>query len=221
MPLFPLGTVLFPGMVVTLSIFEERYRRLVADLLEEPEDADRGFGVVAIRLGREVGSGTPHRMASVGCVAELQRAQHHDDGRYTLTVSGGSRFRTDELFEPDDPDGYLRASVTVLPDAVGDNADALAEVVARRFKRYGERLAAAGIAAVASVELPSDPLRLSYAVAGALLVDPGDKQRLLQAEHAAARLADEAELLAGESRLLKSLRTLPAGQFLDTGVSLN
>ena len=54
-PLFPLGTVLVPGLVLPLHIFEPRYRRLLADLAERPE-ADRGFGVVAIREGHEVGA---------------------------------------------------------------------------------------------------------------------------------------------------------------------
>ena len=53
MPLFPLGTVLYPGLVLPLHIFEERYRQLVRDLLEGPEPRD--FGVIAIRKGRETG----------------------------------------------------------------------------------------------------------------------------------------------------------------------
>ena len=54
LPLFPLGTVLFPGLVLPLHIFEERYRELVRTLLERPEPTDRTFGVVAIRRGWEV-----------------------------------------------------------------------------------------------------------------------------------------------------------------------
>lgn len=54
LPLFPLNSVLFPGLVLPLNIFEQRYRALMRDLLEIPEDAPRQFGVVAIRDGREV-----------------------------------------------------------------------------------------------------------------------------------------------------------------------
>ena len=54
LPLFPLGTVLFPGMSLPLHVFEERYQTMVADLLEGPEP--REFGVIAIRKGREVGA---------------------------------------------------------------------------------------------------------------------------------------------------------------------
>lgn len=54
LPLFPLNSVLFPGLVLPLNIFEQRYRALIRDLLALPEDTPRRFGVVAIRDGREV-----------------------------------------------------------------------------------------------------------------------------------------------------------------------
>ena len=54
LPLFPLNSVLFPGLVLPLNIFEQRYRALMRDLLDIPEDAPRRFAVVAIRDGREV-----------------------------------------------------------------------------------------------------------------------------------------------------------------------
>lgn len=54
LPVFPLGTVLFPGLVLPLHIFEERYRALVRDLVALPDGAPREFGVVAIRQGWEV-----------------------------------------------------------------------------------------------------------------------------------------------------------------------
>ena len=57
LPLFPLSTVLVPGLVLPLHVFEPRYRILVQALLELPEGAERRFGVVAIRSGREVGDG--------------------------------------------------------------------------------------------------------------------------------------------------------------------
>ena len=51
-PLFPLGSPLFPGIVLPLNIFEPRYRRLVRDLIALPDGSvSRFFGVVAIRLG--------------------------------------------------------------------------------------------------------------------------------------------------------------------------
>jgi len=67
LPLFPLGAVLYPGMLLPLHIFEERYRQLVRDLLERPEP--RRFGVIAIRKGRETGIDGVHSLYGIGCTA--------------------------------------------------------------------------------------------------------------------------------------------------------
>src|SRR5258708_19585586 len=72
LPLFPLGAVLYPGMLLPLHIFEERYRQLVQDLLEGPEP--RRFGVIAIRKGRETGIDGVNGLKSlyeIGCTPPL------------------------------------------------------------------------------------------------------------------------------------------------------
>ena len=71
MPLFPLGTVLYPGLVLPLHIFEERYRQLVGDLLDGPEP--REFGVIAIRKGRETGVDGVSALYEIGCAAALRQ----------------------------------------------------------------------------------------------------------------------------------------------------
>ena len=89
LPLFPLGTVLFPGLVLPLHIFEPRYRTLVADLVALPESEPRRFGVVAIRAGREVGADGVRALHAVGCTAELRQVQRHEDGRYDIVAFFG------------------------------------------------------------------------------------------------------------------------------------
>jgi uncharacterized protein len=79
LPLFPLGTVLLPGSPLPLRIFEPRYRQLVADLLELPA-ANRGFGVVAIREGHEVGSESVRALYEVGCLALVTEIEESPDG---------------------------------------------------------------------------------------------------------------------------------------------
>src|SRR5208282_3937148 len=79
LPLFPLGAVLYPGMILPLHIFEERYRQLVRDLLDGPDP--RRFGVIAIRKGRETGIEGVHSLYEVGCTATLRRVEQHQDGR--------------------------------------------------------------------------------------------------------------------------------------------
>jgi Lon protease-like protein len=209
-PLFPLGTVLFPGLVLPLHLFEERYRLLVHDLLEQPEP--RHFGIVSIELGHEVGEGSAHRLADVGCLAELHSVTPHRDGRFDIVTVGGRRFR---LKETDTSRPYLQGEVEFLPEEAGADTGVLAQRVRLLFQLYRHRLAAVGAEAAEPVELPEDPVRLSYLIAASVVLDGHEKQRLLEAEDAAARLTYEQELLIRENRLLQVMATVPAGQFLD------
>ncbi|MGI5118012.1 LON peptidase substrate-binding domain-containing protein [Marinactinospora thermotolerans] len=221
LPLFPLGSVLFPGLPLPLHIFEQRYRRLVSDLLDAPSDTPRHFGVVGIELGHEVGERSAQRLFEVGCTAEIRTSRLRGDGRYDLVVEGGRRFRIDELLPPDDSFPYLRASTTPLPDEDGPGAGEQVDVVARLFGRYCERLTGIGIPADPPADFPTAPLPVSYAVSAAIIVNPDEKQGLLEADHAAARLERAAALLRRENRVLASLPTLPAGQFLRQEINLN
>lgn len=215
-PLFPLSTVLFPGAVLPLHIFEERYRLLVRDLLDRPEP--RRFGVVAIELGHEVGPGAARRLASVGCTAVVNRVLPHHDGRFDLVTVGEERFRITEI---DESTPYPRATVTPLPDEAGTDPYGPAAQVGRLFGRYVRYLADAGGQFAESIDPPADPVRLSYFVAGALIVDHGHKQRLLEAPDAAARLRLEADLLARENGLLSRLPTTPAPHFRSADANPN
>lgn len=216
LPIFPLGAVLFPGLVLPLHVFEERYRLLMRDLLatEEPHR----FGVVSIELGHEVGPGAARRLAAVGCTAEVRDVQEHDDGRYDVVTTGGTRFRVEDV---DDSRDYLQADVTMLPEEDGPGAAAAVAPVTGQFRRYCEQLVAHGAEITNLDELPAEPLALSYLVAASLVLDRSDKQRLLRADHAAARLRLEYDLLKRENLLLQTFPTVPASDFLGGGVSPN
>jgi len=112
--LFPLRTVLFPGMDLQLQVFEERYRTLVAECLEAGEP----FGVVLIREGPEVGgAAVPHQ---VGCTARIKHVAPTRDGRLSLLGVGVQRFRIVQLHD-DQP--YLAADVEFPVDEVADVSD--------------------------------------------------------------------------------------------------
>jgi Lon protease-like protein len=207
MPLFPLGTVLFPGLVLPLHIFEERYRQLVRDLLDKPEP--REFGVIAIRHGRETGIDGVSDLYEVGCTAQVRQAEALDDGRYALVTVGTRRFR---LLGLADADPYLEGDVEFLPDEPGDTADAALAVgpVQQAFLEYLDALAEQRDATFEIPELPEEPVLLSYLVAAAIVVDIADKQRLLAAPDAARRLTAGRELLSRETRMMRTLPTTPA-----------
>jgi Lon protease-like protein len=131
-PLFPLHTVLCPGIVMPLHIFEERYRAMTRRCL----DTGDPFGIVLIRDGREVETEAVATLAGVGAFAEIREAGRYPDGRFDLLAAGTGRFVIDSVDARKEE--YLVATVTPLDDDVGDEARAerLAARASRRFVRY-------------------------------------------------------------------------------------
>jgi uncharacterized protein len=205
--LFPLGTVLYPGLVLPLHIFEERYRQLVRDLLAGPEP--QRFGVIAIREGRETGVTGISSLHEVGCTATLQQVEEYDDGRYDLVAIGTERFRLAEL---GDSRPYLRGEVEFLAEDTGDAASAGLAVAAvqQAFRGYLDTLAERGAARITLAELPDEPILLSYVVAASVIVDLPAKQALLAEPDAERRLAAERTLLTRETSVLRALPSTPA-----------
>lgn len=218
LPLFPLGSVLYPGLVLPLHIFEDRYRQLVDDLLAGPEP--RTFGVIAIRQGRETGVDGVSALYETGCTAVLRRADKHPDGRFDLVTVGTDRFR---LVSLTDPAPYFRGNVELLPEGVGDAAAAAGVVasVQKQFHAYLEMLTARGRAQITISELPDEPVLLSYLVAAVVVVDLPVKQQLLEEPDALRRLAAERSLLAAEMRMMRSLALTAAPELRYTPYSQN
>jgi uncharacterized protein len=144
-PLFPLGTPLFPGVVLPLQIFEPRYRRLMQDLMSHPESGDRRFfGVVAIRQGWEVEKVAPaEALYDIGCTARLQAVRPQPDGGFRIVTVGGDRFRLLDVVVGDDPP-YLQAEVEWLDqeeaaeEAAGDSEGVVANAGAADLVTCGD-----------------------------------------------------------------------------------
>ena len=221
LPLFPLGTVLIPGQVLPLHVFEPRYRELVATLVDGPDDHElgRGFGVVAIREGHEVGADSVRSLHEVGTFARLQTVERYDDGRFDIVTVGTRRFRVDGF---DTTASYLRGSVTWLPEGEGDTAAVLAPTARALFVEYRDRLAATGLLAPIDPDtLTHDPSELSYLIASAMVLDRADRQQLLERADHSARLHAEVTVLRRETALALHLPSIPAGDLARTGISLN
>ncbi len=219
LPLFPLGTVLFPGLVLPLHVFEERYRVMVRELLELPEE-QRRFGVIAIRQGREVGADGVHALYEVGCVAHLRRAEPYEDGRFDIVSTGTARFRLEAL---DEQGLYLTGEVEVLPDEVGAAPEAplLDRTVRVAFAGYLAALSEASGDEIALPELPDNPLVLGFLVAATTALDLDERQRLLEQRDGATRLRAELALLRREITLLRHLAAAPAPELARGPISLN
>lgn len=219
LPLFPLGTVLFPGLVLPLHVFEERYRQLVRDLLDLPEQEQR-FGVVCIREGREVGEDGVRALYGVGCTARLSQVAGYPDGRYDLLTVGSELFRLDEL-HADQP--YFTGSVTWLEDARGDEDELrlLDPAVRTAFTGYVEALAGANAADVEVPELPDDPHVLGHLVGATMALDLADRQDLLEQRDGVARLRRGLSLLRRETGVLAALHAVPAPELARANASPN
>jgi uncharacterized protein len=222
LPVFPLGTVLFPGLVLPLHIFEERYRMLVRELVASTDDGPQEFGVVALRRGLEVqaqavAEGEPEPPATeapvtasdlfdVGCTAELRQVTELPDGRFDIVTVGRRRFKVLSLDSGAAP--YLTAEVDWLPDEKesDETADLLAPRVLAAFRTYLEHLRPD---AEVLDQVPDDPTVLSHLVAATAQLTLDERQSLLAAADTTVRLRSELKLLNRESGLLARVRAVP------------
>jgi hypothetical protein len=209
LPLFPLGTVLFPGLVLPLHIFEERYRALVRRLTDLPEGSPREFGVVAIRRGWEVdhhaGSAASLTLHEIGCTAQIRQVTEHPDGQFDLVTVGHRRFRIERVDSTTEP--YLVATVDWLdePEQSEQDADRLTPGVLDLFQRYLRLIRPDR----EGEQLPEDSTVLSHLIAATTALPLADRQALLASPDTATRLRTERTLLSREVALLSRVRAVP------------
>jgi uncharacterized protein len=219
LPVFPLGTVLFPGLVLPFHIFEERYRALVRELVASPEDGPHEFGVVTLRRGAEAPSPTtdddspapepaPVQAADlypVGCTAELRQVTELPDGRFDIMTVGRRRFQILDVQQG--PELYLTAKVEWLPDESPDDIAAqLAPRALAAFRTYLDLLRPDSEVLDA---VPTDPTVLSHLIAATAQLTTDERQLLLAAPDTATRLRTELKLLNREAGLLARVRAVP------------
>lgn len=201
LPLFPLNTVLFPGMPLPLHIFEERYKAMIADCIRD----NTPFGVVLLTEGaaEESPPATPY---AFGCTAEIAQVQKLDQGRMLLLTVGRERFRIVRL-SFDKP--YLVGMVESAPLLV-DDEEHLAESAAAlepMVMDYLHKLAQLGSIEVEPDAAPDDALSLVY-LAATLIQLPAEEKQAFLAIDRASELA--LALTRVYRRELALMRTLPA-----------
>jgi len=194
-PMFPLGTVLVPGMVLPLHVFEPRYRRMVDDC----RAGDGTFGVVLIERGSEVGGGDVR--TDVGTLARIARAEELPDGRWILGALGVHRIRV-ERWLPDDP--YPRAEIEEWADQVGEAGDDRAEATTLLRRAAALRRELGEPAPPLDLELADDPVVAGYQATVVAPLGPVDRQALLAAPTVPARWTLLRELLADQIDVLQA-----------------
>ncbi|MGH3471223.1 MAG: LON peptidase substrate-binding domain-containing protein [Nocardioidaceae bacterium] len=210
LPLFPLNQVLFPGVVLPLHIFEDRYRALVRDLIALPPDSDREFGVVAIKVGYEVGERGVHTIQRTGCAALVTEVVAEPDGTYELVVVGRRRFHVESV---DPSEVYLRADVEWLNDSangVPPEVEGVAADARELFEVYRDTLTSLRGDDVLEGLTPTDPVDLSYTLAASIVVNLAERQQLLECPDEMGRLQMGISLMRAELRAINAIPSLPA-----------
>ncbi len=207
-PMFPLGLVMLPGMLLPLHIFEERYKLMIAECLA----GDHPFGIVWFD-GKDI--------QTVGCTARVIEVLHrHEDGRMDILTRGERRFIVQELIEDK---AYMEAGVTFFDDekTAADNDTAVA-------METGRNLLKALSDAEAPIDLPDwrpiqDPARFSFAVASMEGVTHAERQVLLEMTSSGERLRKSVEALGKiveRLRLTKEIQKIIGGNGHPPGSSI-
>ena len=198
MPMFPLGSVLMPAMPLSLRIFEERYLKLLGDLMlsDQPE-----FGVVLIERGPEVGGGD--RRLEIGTLASVTDIGTLDQF-YGLESSGTQRFRVNAWL-PDDP--YPMADIDFIPDLVWNDSLMPARVHLENKVRKMLALASefGDLQYGPDIELSDNPMDACWQLAGVLPVGALDQQDLLQSQSADELIARTYEVVVALDEALEAM----------------
>jgi len=200
LPLFPLNTVLFPGMPITLHIFEPRYRLMIQQCIQTSQP----FGVVLIKKGVEV-SGPLAEPYGIGCTAQITQVERGEDGRMNIVAVGGERFQIRDLIY-DKP--YLVGKVDNYP-LVGADWGTVNQA-GRDLRPWVERYL--DVLRQASSELkfdltrlPDDPLALANVAASLVQIPLDQKQNLLESGQAMEFLDEVRAVYRREVALLSAI----------------
>jgi uncharacterized protein len=217
LPMFPLNAVLFPGVSVPLTVFEDRYRALVHHLLRVEDPAERIFGSVGIREGYEVGDHGAQSLFRVGCRVQLTEAKAHPDGTFDIVAVGLERIQLDRL----ETSGLFPVGHVVdLPEAVASVPEDVLESARATFSAYRAALADIRADPYAG-SLPQDPSYLSWTLSAVAPLPMQERQELLEAEDAETRLRMVTDLLRTELRAMNVIPSLPATEVARTRWSPN
>ena len=179
LPLFPLNVVLFPGMLLPLHIFEERYTAMIGDCIER----DEPFGVILIREGPEVGGAA--EPFNIGTSAPITTVDRREEGRMNLLTKGELRFETASITQQVP---HMVGQVRYLEEQPGEDQPALMAEVGEQYTAFLRNLSSLTGGWTANAEIPQDAVAVAYGVASTLDLPRPIRQELLELATAAQRL---------------------------------
>lgn len=201
--LFPLDVVLFPGMILPLHIFEERYKTMIRECLA----TDQPFGVVLAKSDRaqnpNVADLSSDDIYNVGTVARITAVENLEDGRMNLVAIGQDRFIIKDVYP--DQDDYLVGQVDPFP-IQDDNDTQMTEILVRKLRpivqRYITHLGDASGEDLGDTILPTEPTALAFLAGAAMQGSLPDKQELLSAKSLTSLIARTISVLDTEDKIL-------------------
>ncbi len=195
---------------------------MVQELLENPEDEEREFGIVAVRDGHNISESGIDALHPVGTSTIVREVTSHEDGRYDLVTTGSRRFHINSL---DASAPLLRAEVEWLPEPKTPQTEEIALLTSKAlndFSAYRAALAGELNGNISmSEELPTDPTIVSYLLTAAILLPTAERQELLAAHSSQDRLVRIRTLLKRETGLITHFGALPAIDLLSNYLSPN
>ena len=217
LPMFPLSTVVFPGMSVPLHVFEDRYRLLVRHLLEVDDPAERVFGTVAIREGYEVGDHGAQSVYRMGCILQLTEVDRREDGTFDIVAVARERLMLEEMQRGVD---FPQGVVALVPEPEVDVPAEVLDKARATFTAF--RVAMIELQGDPfSGTLPRDPDYLAWTLSALTPLPMAERQSLLEATDATERLILVTRLLTEELRAINVIPSLPATQVARTAWSPN
>lgn len=205
LPLFPLNSVLFPGMPLRLHIFEERYQIMINECIDQKTP----FGVVLIAEGAEALGplAQPNKIGTTAYIAEVQRLPF---GRMNISTIGKDRFRINNFYMHPDK-GYMVGDVEIIPMDEHDTSQLQREARRLRafFERYLDARQRAGQLQFKRDQIPVDYRALAFLSAYVLETETADKQLLLELDSAAELLEILIQIYRREAMLMEILLAPP------------
>lgn len=183
LPIFPLATVLFPGAILPLHIFEDRYKEMMRYAID-----NGGVFGLSYRSDAAIGRETPPEIASVGCIAKIQAVARLDEGKMNIISTGVVRYRVIQLIQSTP---FVIARIEALTDDVepGDDLSHIFEDIGDMCRKFLEAAQALDEPnAPVTQQFPEDPEAFSLMVASALPIDNVAKQALLEMTSTRLRL---------------------------------